>query len=265
VSERPLQGWEPELPSSDSWLLAAARNHARFYAEMAEASGWRLPDDPGLVGGASGMGSPFANLTVLTAPATEPEGAAGVQAARRLATTARAPVLVVSPWPTPDLATDGLVPVGHPPLMLRPAGGPVPDPPPGLEIQRVSTAAGVAEFERTVIAGYPIAELADAPDGALFGPGLLDTGWALFCGRVDGVAVCTAAGHVSDGIQVVEIVSTLAEHRGTGYGEAVTWAATTLDPDLPAVLVASDLGRPIYARMGYQALCRFTFWVATPA
>jgi hypothetical protein len=43
-------------------------------------------------------------------------------------------------------------------------------------------------------------------------------------------------------------------------GEAVSWAATLTAPALPAILLASDLGRPIYQRMGYLPLCRATMW-----
>ena len=57
----------------------------------------------------------------------------------------------------------------------------------------------------------------------------------------------------------VELVATLPDARGHGYGEAVTWAATLAAPEVPAVLIASDLGRPVYERMGYLALDRWTF------
>jgi hypothetical protein len=36
------------------------------------------------------------------------------------------------------------------------------------------------------------------------------------------------------------------------------------DPALPAVLYASDIGRPVYARMGYQTQFRFTLWHRPP-
>jgi hypothetical protein len=56
------------------------------------------------------------------------------------------------------------------------------------------------------------------------------------------------------------MVATLDGARGHGYGAAVTWAATTADPTLPAVLIASDPGRPVYDRLGYTALTRWTMW-----
>jgi len=61
----------------------------------------------------------------------------------------------------------------------------------------------------------------------------------------------------------VEFVATVPEARGRGYGEAVTWSATMAEPDLPAMLIATDMGRPVYERMGYAALARWTFLVGS--
>jgi hypothetical protein len=59
----------------------------------------------------------------------------------------------------------------------------------------------------------------------------------------------------------VEFVATLPDARGKGYGAAVTWAATLHAPDLPSLLIASDMGRPAYERMGYLALTRWSLLV----
>jgi len=59
----------------------------------------------------------------------------------------------------------------------------------------------------------------------------------------------------------VEYVAALSTARGRGAGAAVTWAATLADPALPAILVASDDGRPLYERMGYAAVERWTVWL----
>ncbi|MDP9327096.1 MAG: hypothetical protein M3P10_02695, partial [Actinomycetota bacterium] len=55
-------------------------------------------------------------------------------------------------------------------------------------------------------------------------------------------------------------VATLAEVRGRGYGEAVTWAATRCRPSLPATLQASDMGKSVYERMGYRNMTTFDVW-----
>jgi hypothetical protein len=41
----------------------------------------------------------------------------------------------------------------------------------------------------------------------------------------------------------------------------VAWAATTCDPARPAVLIASDDGRPVYERLGYLPVERWTVWL----
>jgi hypothetical protein len=49
-------------------------------------------------------------------------------------------------------------------------------------------------------------------------------------------------------------VATLEEHRGNGYGEALTWAAVEGGREFGcrlASLQASKLGQPVYARMGF--------------
>jgi hypothetical protein len=45
-----------------------------------------------------------------------------------------------------------------------------------------------------------------------------------------------------------------------GYGAALTWRATLTEAGLPAILLASDDGRPVYQRMGFLPLLRFTVW-----
>ena len=49
-----------------------------------------------------------------------------------------------------------------------------------------------------------------------------------------------------------------------GVGAAVTWAATLADPDLPAVLIASDDGAGVYREMGYLPVTRWTLWWCRP-
>ena len=66
---------------------------------------------------------------------------------------------------------------------------------------------------------------------------------------------------MSGGAVLVEYVAALATARGRGAGAAATWAATLCVPDLPAVLIASDDGRPLYEAMGYVAIERWTAWV----
>ena len=87
----------------------------------------------------------------------------------------------------------------------------------------------------------------------------------MWLGRVDGEPASVACAHTAYGATLVEYVAALPSARGRGAGAAVTWAATLADPALPAVLVASDDGRPTYERMGYVAIERWTAWLRPAA
>ena len=50
----------------------------------------------------------------------------------------------------------------------------------------------------------------------------------------------------------------MTEHGGCGA--ALTWRATLADPALPALLLATEEGRPVYEQISYLALFRFTLW-----
>lgn len=56
-------------------------------------------------------------------------------------------------------------------------------------------------------------------------------------------------------------MSSLSRAGGRGAGAAAARAATTAFPDQPAVLLASDDGQPVYERMGYLRIERWTAWI----
>jgi hypothetical protein len=57
------------------------------------------------------------------------------------------PFMLFSAWPTPNLRRVGFGLVGHPPMMLRPAGPYESSRPDGLEIRRVDDAASAEHWE----------------------------------------------------------------------------------------------------------------------
>jgi hypothetical protein len=141
----------------------------------------------------------------------------------------------VSPHPTPDLGPAGLSLMGHPPFLVRPAGGAVPSVPDGVTVTEVRDTAELAIWDDVLARGYPMPP-SPAPAGLLGGA------TRFWLARADGEPVATAVAHTAHGVVDVEAVATLAEHRGHGIGAAVTWAATLAEPALPAVLIASDDG-----------------------
>jgi hypothetical protein len=105
-------------------------------------------------------------------------------------------------------------------------------------------------------------ELVPLLPGAIYDErALADDRLRLWTGRVEGKPVGVSAAFVAAGITDVVFVATLSEARGRGYGAALTWRAALTEPGQPAMLLSSDLGRPVYDRMGFLPLLRFTLWV----
>jgi GNAT superfamily N-acetyltransferase len=163
------------------------------------------------------------------------------------------------PWPT---TLPGFTAGGHPPLMLRMPGGERPVPPTELVIEAAATREGLGDYEQVLVEGFPLESLQPWRAGVALHPANLHVpGTRFYVGRVDGRPVSVATSIAGCGVNHIEFVATLPDARGRGYGAAVTWAATLAEPDLPALLVATDMGRPVYERMGYVALTRWAFLV----
>jgi len=152
------------------------------------------------------------------------------------------------------LSNDGVLP-----CFALPAITP-PPPPDGLVISRVGH-ADLSELQAATAAGFGMpVEMVELvyPAAMLDAPGV-----RAFIGRIDGEAACTAMS-VRDGATVgVYSVATLPAHRGRGYGTAITWhLMADADPgwDL-AVLQASEIGRPVYERMGFHLIREFVEFV----
>ncbi len=255
--EHLTNGWEPDAPPDDTLVRRAVLVHASWPVAVASALGrpWRRTDR--WAGALIGDAGALVNPVILTQPVTEADAGAVVAEVGELIPPGT-PYFLLSPWLTPDFAPHGLALIGHPPLMVRfPAPRPRPDPE-GVEVREVRDADELAVAERVLVEGYP---MPGTPPGSVLAPGLLGGPTRVWLAYVDGEPVAVGAAHRAAGATLVEYVAALPAARGKGAGAAVTWAATLADPEAPAVLVASDDGRPTYERMGYLALERWTAWV----
>jgi hypothetical protein len=175
-------------------------------------------------------------------------------------------VLLFSGWDTPDLTSYGWDTVIHPPLMHLPAGARTGDVPPGLDVEPVRDDEALRGAEQVTVEAFRQTDLGSQPPGSLFGSTLLaEPRMPMWVGREGDRVVSTAATFVSHGVNDIVNVATAVGARGRGYAPAVTWRAALANPALPAVLVASDLGAPVYERMGFTTVRRITAWARTPS
>ncbi|GAA0899398.1 GNAT family N-acetyltransferase [Pseudonocardia zijingensis] len=252
-------GWEPDVPAEDTLVRQAVLVHASWSTTVATAAGRPARSGPRWAAGWIGDRGALTNPVLLLQPLTAPDE---VLAEVGTLFPPHVPYLLVSAWPTPDLRPFGLGLVGHPPLMARfPARGPAAPTPPGVEVREVHDAGELAVAERVLVEGYPLPGLDPLTPGDLLHPSLLQPATRVWLARVDGEPAAVAAAHQHAGVTIVEYVATLPVARGRGAGAAVASAATLADPAVPAVLIASDDGRPVYERLGYVAIERWTVWL----
>lgn len=195
--EELTNGWEDTTPSDDTLALAGLRAMADRAVGWADAANGRVRREPGLTLSDAGSRCLFLNVAHSTRRLDLERVAAinGFFPADR-------PFLIVSPNPTPDLRGAGLHLVGHPPYLVRPAGGAAPEPPPGVTVTEVRDPAGLAVWDRVLAAGFPTAE-SPAPPSLLGGP------TRFWLAHADGEPVATAMSYTGHGVVNVEAVATL--------------------------------------------------------
>lgn len=252
-------GWEPDLAAEDTLIRQAVLVNASMAVEVARGAGrpWRRTD--GWAASWMADRAAMANWVVLCQP---PHDATVLLGEISAFFPSHVPCVLITPWPVGDLRPLGLALVGHPPLMVRfPKGARSPESRPGMNLREVRTTEELAVVERVLVQGFPMPEMQPLATNELLGPTLLEGPTRAWLAEVDGEPAAASVAHAYAGVTLVEYVATLPQARGRGAGAAVTWAATLADPQRPAVLVASDDGRPVYERMGYVAIERWTVWL----
>ncbi|KRF46064.1 GNAT family N-acetyltransferase [Terrabacter sp. Soil810] len=251
-------GWEDDLAPADSLVRQAVLAHVSWARALTAAARGEFSEGPSWCAGRGGGVSALLNWAIVTSPPRDWEQTVGQLWA---AYPEGVSSIVISPFPTPDLTTHGLALVGHPPLMFRPPSTVTPAPSTPLDVREATTEQHLQDAERVLVEGYPMPDMADLPPGDFYRPDVVDEPTKVFVGYDGDTPVATAAAHSAAGVTVVENVAVLATARGQGAGAALTWAATTAWPDQGAVLIASDDGQPVYERLGYLRIERWTCWV----
>ena len=253
-------GWQPDTPATDTTHRQSVLALAASTAVPSIAMGARSLHDSDLV--ATNLGPPagFWNAAVITRPLDEPGWQRVLRAVSALegSIDGDGTVDLWSPFPTPDLHDRGWDLAGHPVAMWRPGTGTPERGGSKLRVERVVDREGVAEWADAAVAFYPL----EADPAVVASPGLLARpDIHLLIGRIGDRPVAASATVVAHGTNAVAFIATDPHERRLGHGRAITAAATSVRPDLPAVLLASDDGRPLYEHMGYQPHTRWTMWI----
>jgi GNAT superfamily N-acetyltransferase len=256
ATARPTTGWEPNLPLQDSLLRRFVFAHADRLARVARAAGGEIGSSDEAV--LADAGSPRAtdNAVVLLQPPTPGLLDRVLTLAKRFFPVDRSWV-VLSMWPTPDLAWRGLERLGHPRLLLRLDRVAI-EPPPGLTIVPMDTACA-ADAQRVLTTVHP----------TLAGTRLLSvlckgSVVALRVGYLDDRPVAVAGAVEGEDLVEPDWVMTVPEARRRGVATALLGAVVDATPDRPAVLIEPVSGSSVPGRAGFLPLLRTTVWVTTP-
>lgn len=140
----------------------------------------------------------------------------------------------------------------------------------GIVLRQAADEAAIADFVTVNSAAYPSLGMPETAMGEAITryDRLLEPHLAVVVAYDDDRPVAAAQALLSHGIAGVYWVGTVDDARGRGLGEAVCRWVTNWAFDQGAAaqtLQASSMGEPIYLRMGYETLYRYTSWFREPA
>lgn len=167
------------------------------------------------------------------------------------------------PWSELPLDRHGMAYEADRPWMVR-RDAPAPEPPlpAGLEVERVTEAAALVDFERAAAIGFGAAI---QPPHTWHAPGILaDPRFDHWLGRMAGDAVATANGLREAGVLGVYSIATIPDARRMGIASAMTARAIAAGVGLSAVLQPSEMAEPIYRRLGFARFTTFRTWTRRP-
>ena len=251
---------------TDDELIAAS--DASFYEGwrmMAKAAGGIARETGGVLIAAPGVGPMWVNIVFVTQPLGDPE---------RQLTEAFAELDERS-IPFLVRVRDGLDPASERAagqLGLRytdsiPGMALTPVPPDGgrdvpLTIRQVEDDVTFAHFVSVTGATFDFA----SEDAVKVLPPRLrrtpDTFW--YVGYVDSEPVATSHLLLVNGAAGVNFIGTREGYRGRGFGEAMTWQVVNKGAEFGcqvAVLQASEMGLPVYERMGFRVVTAYKTFV----
>jgi GNAT superfamily N-acetyltransferase len=220
----------------------------------------------------TGLPIAFFNVAVLTSGELSARALdASARGAMQWAANKAAPWLFVVTHDTLAPGTDAaavLDACGFAPLlpltgMIARRISPAPAVPSGLQLEVPEDDGGCCDIIDVNSAAYGMDLNASKP---AFGRGSFWADHVAVLGRAGGAPATSAAVMLSGGHRYVALVATQPTHQKRGFAEAAMRHALTEAAgkfgERPSFLHATDAGRPIYARMGYEKVASHTCFIA---
>jgi len=138
------------------------------------------------------------------------------------------------------------------------------DLPPGLVITPLVRRDDLEAWVHLACVGFGIPEWAERRVMELFAPVALEPPMHSYLAVLDGQPVATSQLFIGAGVAGIYNVTTSPEARGRGMGRAVTHAALAEARRQGygvSILQASDLGHPVYRRLGFRDFGRLGAYV----
>ena len=128
------------------------------------------------------------------------------------------------------------------------------------DCRRVESLADLRVFQRT----FSLANQLPETSFWVAKPLLVAPEWDLFVGFLDGKPVATGVAFTSDSVSGVWAIATIPESRGRGIGTAVTSAVIHAGRSKGAIaahLWATEMGFPVYHKMGFRHIQNKSTWI----
>jgi GNAT superfamily N-acetyltransferase len=248
--------------TNEELVAAVDANYFASFRLMCEAAGKPVHESGGVLSCASGAPAAFLNIAFVTRRLERPEEA--LTESMAFFDGLGLPFVVRIREGVDPAAERAAERLGMPysdtvPGMALPSIPSSPPLPAGLAVRIVRPGPDVARFQGVVAEGFgmPI-ELARElfTEKVLAGVPAMEA----YLGLVDGLPVATSTLVRTDAVAGVYNVATLDTHRRRGIGEALTWYAIERGAEAGctmAALQASEMGQPVYERMGFRVVAPY--------
>jgi len=247
---------------NDAGLAAAVdANYWQSFRLVARACGGKLLEADGVLAVSTGLPVAMLNIAFVQAPLGEAQGALkevmSFDDEQRLPFVVRVREGVDAESEAASAALGMPYSDTVPGMALYPLPA-TPEAVQGLDIERVRDSTRLADYQRVAAEGFGMPlEWAER----LIGPAFLEVeGFESYLGTLDGDPVAVSSVFVDGEVAGVYNVATLDSHRRRGIGEAMTWRSVTRGREAGctvATLQASQMGKPVYERMGFRVVAPY--------